>query len=57
MEDKIKGLEKAIQAYIDNNPDCKVKVTYQRVVSDYVDGIKQNGFKWTVFVSHFPKDI
>lgn len=57
MNDKIKGLENHIQAYIDEHPDCDVIVDYERDVS-YNAGHRTSGwFSWKVLVRHKPTEV
>lgn len=56
MEEKIKDLEKGIQAYIDEHPDCKVYLSVEKLVEGS-QPIKQTGFRWVVHVKHDPIDL
>lgn len=56
MEEKTKDLEKDIQAYIDEHPDCKVYLSVEKLVEGS-QPIKQTGVRWTVTVKHAPIDL
>lgn len=55
--EKIKGLEKQIQTYIDKHPDCEVTVVIEKLFES--DGLSyaQCGTKWTVLVNHEGVDV
>ncbi len=57
MEDKIKGLEENIQAYIDAHPGCEVIVERSRDAKFYNEVIASSHFTWTITVMHDPTAV
>ncbi|MBF0699460.1 hypothetical protein [Streptococcus danieliae] len=57
MEEKTKDLEKEIQAYIDEHPNCEVHFSKEILLDKREPIIRQSGFRWVVRVKHDPIDL
>lgn len=57
MEEKIKGLEENIQAYINEHSGCQLTVELSRDVSHNGEYATSEWFAWKVTVKHKPTKI
>lgn len=57
MEERLKGLESTIQAYIDNHDNSDVTLEISRDIDFQVTPHRQKSMSWKITVTHSPIEL